>query len=128
MNAGSKVKPLTTQENLQSIEGAKDQIVQIDELIEDLQSGKSVDINKILNLSSAHPELLMLIGDVDNLTQRLRELRGLDRENLRSSLSEMIMNSTEVYESGELIGIPKVSSDRAPGVKTYAQYITYAKQ
>lgn len=123
MNAGNQLKPLSAQDHVQAIQNTENQITQIDQVIKNLQAGKAVDMNQILGLASAHPELLVFINDIDKLQQKLMTLRTSEEENLRSSFREIVMNSSAIYASGT-----QRQSAYDAGSRTYAEQLRYEEQ
>ena len=78
--------------DLDLLKEAESNMTKLDNAIKTLSEGKKISFNDMLDLMTAHPEIMAVIGDVDKLKAKLAELRA-DSSQYDSALTNLLMNN-----------------------------------
>ena len=88
------------QKDIDKIKEAKEEIDKLDNAIKQLGEGKKLSFADMIDIASAHPEVMSMINDIDALKAKLEELRSGDSsEALKNAFKDMLMNSPEYMQA-----------------------------
>ena len=90
----------------------------LDKVIAKLQSNKTVDFSDIINLSTAHPEIVAFANDADKLLAVLQRLKNEAKGTTKESIKNILYDSEEYFKGTQYY-------DPESNIKTMREYITY---
>ena len=90
-----------TTEAEKSFSAAVKEVETLDTVIGKLENEQKVDFSDIIDLSTAHPEIIAVSGDMDVLLETLKNLRNEAKETVRLKIQSDIMNSKEWMANSE---------------------------
>lgn len=96
-----KEEAAAAKEATKSFSEAVSEVETLDSIINKLEQEKKVDFSDIINLSTAHPEIVAVAGDIDALTEALRNLKESAKETVRLKIESAIMDSKEWMANSE---------------------------
>jgi len=91
------------------------EVESLDKTIEKLQSKKKVDFSDLVDLSTAHPEIMAFAGDADKLIEILQRLKAQAETNVKNNLKDYMLDSEDYF---------KESEHYDPRFKNMREYIT----
>ena len=100
-NENQKEEAAAAKEATKSFSEAVSEVETLDGVISKLEQEKKVDFSDIINLSTAHPEIVAVAGDIDALTEALRNLKESAKETVRLKIESAIMDSKEWMANSE---------------------------
>ena len=92
-NAAKEAKK-TFNETIQEVE-------RLDNVIKKLQSGKDIDFSDIINLSTAHPEIVAFANDADKLLEILQRLKKEAKADTKGAVASVMMDDEEFYKESK---------------------------
>ena len=90
-----------TTEAEKSFSAAVKEVETLDTVISKLENEQKVDFSDIIDLSTAHPEIIAVSGDMGVLLETLKNLRNEAKETVRLKIQSDIMNSKEWMANSE---------------------------
>lgn len=111
-----KEEAAAAKEATKSFNDSVREVETLDKVIAKLQSNKTVDFSDIVNLSSAHPEIVAFANDADKLIEILQRLKEETKNSVKSNVKDVMMNSEEYFKESQYY-------DPNSGVKTMKEYI-----
>lgn len=111
-------------EYVKTIKSADSEIENIDKHIKTLKEGGKLSFDDILDLASAHPEIMSLINDTDALIARLKEIKKASQGGLEQTIRDMILNSPEAFLASPFASI----MDENPEIDTLQKYMDSLEQ
>lgn len=117
--------PKTAKEYIKDISAAFDTIEKIQSLIDSIEEGKPLDIDKLLSIEGSATELTMLVGNLDALKTKLEELRDEAKNAEKRNIIAMLMDDTEAFANSKYGVTPWAESK---GIGTFTQLEEYYKR
>lgn len=90
----------------------------LDKVISKLQDNKKIDFSDIINLSSAHPEIVAFSNDADKLIEVLQRLKEEAKGTTKDSIKDILYDSEEYFKETEYY-------NPESNINTMREYITY---
>jgi len=107
----------------------KDDIDDLNDAIDTLASGGHISFSDLLDLTSAHPELLEVLGDTEALKEKLAELKASGYEDLRETAKTMLRDtdlsktSLAKYATDDITTVGELLDSGAEGFDEAAQWL-----
>ena len=73
----------------------------IDGVIQKLQTTRQVDFSDIINLSTAHPEIVAFADDADKLLEVLQKLKAEAKADVKENVKNIMLGSEEYFKNSE---------------------------
>jgi len=78
---------------------AKKEINALDKVIKEINNGKTIKFSDIVDIASAHPEILQFLNDSDKLLEKLNEIKTETRQKYAKQLKENLLNNEEFFKT-----------------------------
>lgn len=101
----------TVDDMIKEIKSSTQEMDKLDAMIKAIKKDGKVNFEDLLNLASAHPEIIGTITDIDSLIQALNRLRGTDVDSIVKNLREMMLTNKEAMEISPFSGTGYVGDD-----------------
>lgn len=112
-----KEEAAAAKEATKSFNDSVREVETLDKVIAKLQSNKTVDFSDIINLSSAHPEIVAFAGEATKLIEILQKIKSETKDNVKSTVKDIMMDSEDYFKESKYY-------DPESGIKTMREYIT----
>ena len=83
----------------ESITSIKESIEDLDDVIGALATGDTIEFKDLVNLMTAHPEIMATINDLEKLEAVLNKLRGEGSESLLKGIGDMLLGNEDVMRN-----------------------------
>ena len=77
-------------------DNARKELDKLDTAISNLEAGKSLKFDDLLDLTTAHPEIMEVIGDTEKLKEALKGIREQSLEDFGKKLETQLMNDADI--------------------------------
>ena len=86
------------------IKASVSDIDKLDKAINALKEGEDIGLSDLLDLASAHPEILSVINDLDALQTKLEEIKQTEREDVWNQTQSMLLDNPDVMKNSQYAG------------------------
>lgn len=97
--AAAKEEKNALKEAQQAFKANLSEIETLDSTIAKLQDNKQIDFSNIINLASAHPEIMNFVKDSDTLLEALERLKTAAKEQAKESLKQILLTDSGFYQT-----------------------------
>lgn len=94
-----------TESLLETIKKLTAEIDKYDKIIDTLKKGEPVDMNDLLNLADAHPEIMAVANDVDSLLAAVQKLKTESMSQVVENLRKNLLESTDFASQQKMFNI-----------------------